>query len=229
MTAFPLRLCLACLLTASTAVFAQKPPAASASAAGSDGAKVVGARADAAKAADQCESAVADLVRRMRGREAQEVQFVGAKRALSPGTDDETGVKGEGRYRGAGRSMPFSYSCTFNTSSGLTSGVVFRDTGAGAAAAAAETEKAWQPDLTYVSPEACESAAAASLKDRHPRVSRVTFGSDSRQMRPGPNDHLLLEGRGAVERAPGMNAIPFSYRCEVETRRGRVVAVQTFD
>jgi hypothetical protein len=227
MTASLLRLSFVCLLTASAAVSAQKPGAASAPAAGGDGAKVVGARADAAKAGEQCESAVAELVRRMRGRDAQEVQFVGAKRALSPGTDDETGVKGEGRYRGAGRVMPFSYSCTFNTSTGLTSGVVFRETGGAATVAA--PEKAWQPDLTYFSPEACESAAAASLKDRHPRVSRVTFGSDSRQMRPGPNDHLLLEGRGAVERAPGMNAIPFTYRCEVETRRGRVVAVQTFD
>lgn len=207
------------LLSGSAAVLAQ------ASAASGDGARVVGARADAAKAADQCETAVAELVRRMRGREAQEVQFVGTKRALSPGSDDETGVKGEGRYRGAGRNTPFTYSCTFNTSTGLTSGVVFRDTGA----AAAQAEKAWQPDLTNLSPEACESAAAASLKERHPRVNRVTFGSDSRQMRPGPSDHVLLEGRGAVERAPGMNAIPFTYRCEVETRRGRVVAVQTFD
>lgn len=190
-----------------------------------DGAKVVAARTDAAKAADRCETAVAELVRRMRGRDAQEVQFVGTKRALSPGTDDETGVKGEGRYRGAGRNMPFTYSCTVNTSTGLTSGVVFRDTGAGAP----PVEKAWQPDLTNLSPEACESAAAASLKERHPRVSRVTFGSDSRQMRPGPNDNLLLEGRGAVEPAPGMNAIPFTYRCEVETRRGRVVGIQTLD
>jgi hypothetical protein len=228
MTAPLLRLCFACLLTASAAVSAQTPAPAPSPASGADGSKVVGARADAAKAGDQCETAVAELVRRMRGRDAQEVQFVGTKRALSPGTDDETGVRGEGRYRGSGRSMPFTYSCTFNTGTGLTSGVVFRDTGAAAAAAAA-TEKPWQPDLTNLSPEACESAAAASLKDRHPRVSRVTFGSDSRQMRPGPNDHLLLEGRGAVERAPGMNAIPFTYRCEVETRRGRVVAVQTFD
>jgi hypothetical protein len=174
-------------------------------------------------AGDKCESAVAETITRMRGRNAQEVQFAGAKRALTPASDDETGVRGEGRYRGAaGGTMPFTYSCYYNTKSGATSGVVIRD-----AAANAPSEAAWQPDLTHVSPEACESAAAADLKDKHPRVGRIVLGSDSRQVRPGPDGHILLEGRGAVQRAPGMNAVPFSYRCEFDGKGGRVVGVQT--
>lgn len=182
------------------------------------------AQADAAAAGEQCETAVAETVRRMRGRDAQEVQFVGAKRALTPVSDDETGVKGEGRYRStAGRTMPFTYSCYYNMKTGATSGVVFRDAGGPAPVA----EAAKEPDLTNVSPEACESAAAASLKERHPRVGRITLGSDTRQVRPGTNGRIVLEGRGAVQPAPGMNAVPFSYTCEFDPRGTRVVAVQT--
>ena len=180
------------------------------------------AQADAATAGEKCETEVAETVRRMRGREAQEVQFVGAKRALTPVSDDETGVKGEGRYRGsAGRTMPFTYSCYYNLKTGATSGVVFRDAGGAPPVA----EAPWQPDLSNVSPEACESAAAANLKERHPRVGRITLGSDSRQVRPGANGRIVLEGKGAVQPAPGMNAVPFSYACEFEGRR--VVGVQT--
>lgn len=181
------------------------------------------AAVDAATAGEKCETAVAETVRRMRGREAQEVQFVGGKRALTPVSDEETGVRGEGRYRNAGgRTMPFTYSCYYNLQSGATSGVVFRD--AAADAPVAETA-AWQPDLANISPEACESAAAANLKERHPRVGRIALGSDSRRIRPGQNGRVVLEGRGAVQPAPGMNAVPFSYACEFEGRR--VVGVQT--
>lgn len=176
-------------------------------------------------AGERCESAVADTVRRMRGTRAQEVQFIGAKRALSPTGEEEIGVKGEGRYSGpGGSSMSFAYSCAFNPKTGGTSGVLIRDTGHAQA-----TDAAWQPDLTHLSPTECESAAAAALKDKYPRVGRIAFDPATRQLRPGPNEHTSLEGGGAVVRAPGMNAVPFSYRCEVETRSGRVLAVQTSD
>jgi hypothetical protein len=182
------------------------------------------AQAVGAKAAEACEAAVAETIRRMRGPDAKEVQFLGAKRALSTTQDDETGVKGEGRYRGpSGSAMPFTYSCAYNAKTGATSGAMFRDTGTARAGA----DKPWQPDLTNVSPEACEAAIAAALKDKHPRVGRIVFGSDSRQLRPAPNAHTSLEGKGAVERAPGMSAVPFEYSCEIEPRSGKVVSVKT--
>jgi len=178
------------------------------------------------KAGDVCEDAVAETIRRMRGKGVQEVQFIGAQRSLTPTPGDETGVRGEGRYRSpAGGSMPFSYSCAYNTKTGATSGVLFRETGT----ARASSEQAWQPDLTNVSPAACETATAAALKDKYPRVGRIVFGSDSRQLRPAPNAHTSLEGKGAVERAPGMSAVPFEYACEIETRSGKVVSVKTSD
>jgi hypothetical protein len=186
---------------------------------------VQAAPTDASKsAADACETAVAETVRAARGRDAQEVQFIGAKRALSPTPGDETGVKGEGRYRGkSGGSMPFTYSCAFNASTGGTTGVMFSDKGAVPSIA----ERAWQPDLTNISPEACEVATAAALKGKYPRVDRITFGSDSRQLRPAADAHTLLEGQGGVAHAPGMNSVPFTYRCEFENRSGKIVGVKT--
>lgn len=175
------------------------------------------------KAGDACESAVADTVRAARGRAAQEVQFTGARRALSAMPGNETGVKGEGRYRPkGGRNVPFSYTCAFNATSGRTHGVMFSDQ-AGATAPGAE---AWQPDLSRFSPDACEVAIAAALKEKHPRVDRIRFGSDSRQLRRATDSRTLLEGGGAAARAPGMNAAPFSYGCEFENRSGRVVGVK---
>lgn len=181
------------------------------------------AQGDAAKAVDRCETAVAETVKRMRGRAAQELQFIGTKRRLLPTEDDETGVRGEGRYSSkAGGTLSFTYSCAYNAKTGATSGVMFRETGSDRASA----EAAWSPDLTNVSPDACETATAADLKQKYPRVARIAFGSDSRQLRPGADDHTNLEGQGAVQRAPGMHLTPFNYRCEF-ARNGRIVSVQT--
>jgi len=185
---------------------------------------VAPSRADMGRAGDQCEAAVAETVRHIRGPQAKEVQFVGAKRALTPKGEEEIGVKGEGRYWSASTgAVPFSYSCAFNPGTGGTSGVMFRET----AAAAVGTEDAWQPDLSNLSPEACEAATAVALKDKYPRVGRNAFDSDTRKLRPASEDRTSLDGLGAVERAPGMHSIPFSYHCEVETRSGKVVGVQT--
>jgi hypothetical protein len=180
------------------------------------------------QASDRCEAAVAETIGTMRGRAAHEIQFIGAKRTLSPAVgDEEIGVKGEGRYATAdGASVPFSYSCAFNAKTGEASGAMFRELGGGARPSA---EKAWQPDLANLSPEACESATASALKDKHPQLGRLLFDPQTRQLKPAPNERISLEGRGALQRALGMNAIPFSYRCEFETRSGRLVQVQTSD
>ena len=182
--------------------------------------------ADVAKAAESCEAAVIDTIKEMRGRDAQDVQFNKDKRVLAPTTGEETDVKGAGRYRGpGGAAMPFTYGCAYNATTGATSGIVFRD----AAASRAAEEKPWQPDLMSVSPEACETAVAATLKNKHPRVGRIAFGSDSRQLRPAPAGRSSLEGIGAVQKAPGMNLVQFTYRCEFEPGNGKLVAVQTFE
>lgn len=177
------------------------------------------------KAADRCEVAVTDAVKQARGKEAQEVQFFGAKRQISPTPNEELGVKGEGRYRRpSGDHVSFSYSCAYNSATGETSGALFRETGP---TESARVSKPWEPDLLNVSPEACESATAAVLKQKYPRVGRIAFGSDTRKLQPAPNEHMLLEAQGAVERAPGMSLVPFTYRCEFEPEGGKIVKVET--
>lgn len=193
---------------------------------GSTGPSNAAAPADAGKAAERCEAAVAEAIREVRGKEAREVEFVGRRRVQPPGSGDEAEIKGEGRYRGSsGAAVSFGYSCAFNVKTGATSGVVFRETGGTRSDAAPDA--AWQPDLTHVSPEACETAIAAALKDKYPRVENIVFSTDTRQLQPAANARLSLEGQGALQRAAGMNAQPFKYRCELEARSGKVVGVQT--
>ncbi|KQV81266.1 hypothetical protein [Rhizobacter sp. Root1221] len=210
---------LALLLSATlplAALAADPPPSAPAT----------GAGPIAEAAGERCEAAVTDTIREMRGDDGRQVQFVRARRSVLPPVNDETDVKGEGSYRGgSAAARPFSYRCAYNVKSDTTSGVVFKDIGPARADSGAETR--WQPDLTALSPEACEAAVASVLKSKHPRVGRIAFGSDSRKLRAATNGRTAMEGEGSVERAPGMNLIAFSYACEYEPRTGKVVVART--
>ena len=177
------------------------------------------ANAEHGKATLRCEDEVADTVRAVRGKDVQDLQFLAGKRVLATDGDD-IAVKGEGHYRRAGASVGFAYSCAFNVKTGATSGVVLRDT------AAAGNGKPWQPDLSQVSPEACETAVAAVLKDQHPRVSGISFRSDTRKLLPASDTRLGLEGLGQMQRAPGMNLQDFNYRCEFDPRSGKVLSAR---
>jgi hypothetical protein len=204
-----------------TAATAQVPTDTSASAA---------PHADQTQTLQRCEAAVIDTLRKLRGAAAQDVQFLPGERVVSVADETEVGVKGAGRYSarnaraGTSSGNRFTFSCTFNAKSDSASGVVLREP---ISAAAAQREAAWQPDLSRVSPEACESAAAQLLKNKHPRVASIAFEPDTRRLQPGPDEHILLLGQGAVQRAPGMNAVPFNYSCEIDPRNGRVLGVKT--
>jgi hypothetical protein len=178
-----------------------------------------------AAAAQTCETAVADTLRELRGKAAHEVQFGAARPLVPPPADDSTTLAGTGLYRAAaGPAKPFTYTCTYDLQTGKASGVVLREEPAPAAAA-----KPWEPDLTHLSPEACEAAAAAALKDQYPPAGRIRFESDSRQLKAAPNARTSLEGQGSLERAAGMNPAPFTYRCLLDTGSGRIVSVHTED
>jgi hypothetical protein len=182
-----------------------------------------------AHAGDRCESAVAETVKRVRGKPVVDVAFVAGQRRAVPavGSDEEIGVNGEGRYRlASGASVGFTYTCAFNPKSGATSGVLFKETEP-VVSTAAVSDAAWQPDLSSFSPLQCESATASSLKDKHPRAGRITFASETRKLLPAERQRTALEGRGTVERAAGMAPNPFSFRCEFESASGRVLRVQT--
>jgi hypothetical protein len=181
---------------------------------------------DAGKAGERCEAAVETTLRDLRGREFQSVEFAAARRSVTALTEEETAVKGEGRYRlkgGAGH--PFSYTCSVNPQSGATSGVLLRELRPAPAAPA----RAWQPDIAKLSPADCQSAIVAVLKERHPRVAGIVFDADARSLEPAENDATALTGRGVMQRAPGMNAATFRYRCEFEPKRGRIVEAQAIE
>src|SRR3990167_6942620 len=86
--------------------------------------------ADASQAAvAACEAEVTDTVHQMRPRDAQQFEFIPAKRLLVPSQNDEGGVRGAGGYRrAAGGTVSFTYSCAFNLKTGKTSGAVFNET-----------------------------------------------------------------------------------------------------
>ena len=166
---------------------------------------------------------------------ATQLQFVGAKRVLAPIGDDETGIKGEGRYRDrAGRIIQFTYSCVFNPRTGEASGVMFSESGGAAATAnAAPPARGARAAGAAVEPivttDACETAVVKALQDKHPRARRIVFGSDTRRLQPAAEARTAMEGEGALQRAPGMSAAKFSYRCLIDPRSGKVERVQTSD
>lgn len=184
------------------------------------------------QAAERCESAVADTVRRVRGKPVVDVDFVPSARRAVPaaGTDEEIGVHGEGRYRlASGVNVPFTYTCAFSPRTGATSGVLFKDAPPALPASLGAADAGWQPDLSRFSPQSCESATAALLKDRFPRAGRITFASETRKLAPVTKERTALEGRGTVERAAGMAPDAFTFRCEFEATSGRVLAVRTLE
>jgi hypothetical protein len=181
--------------------------------------------AEFGKAAEACELAVTDDLRDVRGKGVQRIEFASAQRVMLPAAGKEISVKGAGKYWfGQSAPIPFTYRCAYHTPTGKTNGVVISDKGVPAASSAAS--KAWQPDMSRLSPEACETAMAETLKTKHPRVSRIAFGSDTRELKPATNGNTLMEGRGGVQPAPGMNAVAFSYRCEFDARTGQLVSAK---
>jgi hypothetical protein len=170
-----------------------------------------------------CQAAVIDSLRKNRGKDAADVQFnSGARITQTPG-GDEASVRGEGRYKLAGRAQRFSYGCSVNLATGATPGAVIQETGSSAAVAEVA---AFEPDLSKLSPADCESAIALNLKRRYPRVGHITLDGESRRLSPGVDQRIVLDGRGAMQPAPGMLAVPIAYRCEIDPRNGRVLAVQ---
>lgn len=173
--------------------------------------------------AQTCEAAVTEAIQKARGRSAQQVQFFAPKNTQPPPSPDDSSVKGEGRYQGASGTMPFTYHCTLHPQTQETTGVVFRETGVSRPPA----EKPWQADLTHLSPEVCEAAAAAALKQQFPRVVNIMLEANARQLKPAPGGRTYLLGQGTLERAAGMHAVAFTYRCELEAVSGALVGIHT--
>ncbi len=179
-----------------------------------------------------CQKAAQSALRDTRGA-VDEVSFAAPPSVqASTSSNEEFNFKGAGRYRiKTGATRDFSYSCTYNTHSGTVAGVVLREAAAGDAAAsrAVAIAKPVEPDLSHVSPQACESAAAVALQRRHPKVERISFNTELRQLRQDNLAHGYLRGQGTAVRMPGDPSTHFTYQCEFDPRNGNVIGVQTTD
>jgi hypothetical protein len=185
----------------------------------------------AAGAAQACEQAVRETLRTTRGG-AADVSFNAPPGAV-PGVADGGDVllRGAGRARSSGTARTFTYSCTYDTRAGSVAGVVLRDAApAGERVAAPPPVRTVEPDLTAVSPAACESAAASALKRRWPNVGRIAFNADTRSLVQDSAGTAKLEGQGTAQPQLGNDlSSHFTYHCALDARSGRVLALRLAD
>jgi hypothetical protein len=172
----------------------------------------------------ECESAVGSAIREQRGKQLQGLQFEGDARSVKADVG-QIDVKGSGRFRGSNAApVAFRYSCIINEATGTASGVVFHETDSTPAPAL----PVWQADLSKISAESCESAAASALQSNNPRASSIVFDSDSRKLEPGKSGGTAMVGSGHVVRAPGLQPSTFRYRCEFDPS-GKVASARASD
>jgi hypothetical protein len=146
-----------------------------------------------------------------------------------PGALDATELtlRGAGRvHSGGGAGRTFTYSCNVDARSGEVSGVVVRDAAPAAGSTPTVAPREVEPDLSNLSPAACESAAAAALKQRWPNVSRIAFNPDTRALQQDSSGRADLRGQGTAQPAPGGPDTHFTYQCAVDARSGRVTATR---
>ncbi len=172
----------------------------------------------------ECESAVGNSIREIRGKLVQGLQFEGEARAANA-SRNQVDVKGAGHYRRSGGApVAFRYSCAFDEATGLTSGVLFHETDGTPPPAL----PVWHADMSKISPESCESAVANSLQATHARASGIVFERDGLKLEPGADGRTALAGSGRLARAPGMQPSTFRYRCEFDAA-GKVVSARATD
>jgi hypothetical protein len=182
-------------------------------------------------AVQACETSVRATLRNTRGA-AAEVSF-NAPPAASPGSTDggEMLLRGAGRAKSAGNARTFTYSCTYDTKSDSVAGVVLRDAApAGDRAATTAPVRTVEPDLSQVSPAACESAAASALKRRWPNVGRIAFNADTRSLIQDSAGTAKLEGQGTAQPQIGSDTSShFRYQCALDAASGKVLALRLVD
>ena len=184
-----------------------------------------------ASAIQACEMSVRGTLRNARGA-AAEVSF-NAPPAAAPGAAEggEMLLRGAGRARSGSNVRTFTYSCTYDTKSDSVAGVVLRDAApAGDRAATTAPVRTVEPDLSQVSPAACESAAASALKRRWPNVGRIAFNADTRSLIQDSAGTAKLEGQGTAQPQVGSEVSShFRYQCALDAASGRVLALRLVD
>jgi hypothetical protein len=178
------------------------------------------------EAAAACERAAQETLRDTRGAAAPAA--FSTPPTVLPGAADavEITLRGAGRLRTANGTQSFSYSCTYDTRTATVTGVVLRDAGA---PGRTPPPSSVEPDLSHLSPVACESAAASALKQRWPNVTELSFTADTRQLSQDSGGIAHLRGQGRARPSMRDPATYFNYECQIDARNGRVLGLRLAD
>jgi hypothetical protein len=178
-----------------------------------------------AEALERCERAVRQALLPQAGA-AAELRFSAMPplpRALPEGSP--VMLQGEGQWRDGATLRKFKYSCNLDSRSSESVGVVIRQVDR-PLAARAEAKPSKDPDLSHLSPSACESGAAVALQQRWPRVSQITFNTETRSLTQQSASRAELRGQGHARPAPESPAlVHFGFDCTFDPRDGRVVGM----
>jgi hypothetical protein len=175
------------------------------------------AAGDAAEQA--CEQAARQALTAGATRPADVTFTVAPVVQASLSNDSQLVLRGVARWQGAGVIRSVTYNCNVDPRSSEVTGLVMRDsTPIAAVAAPAPAE----PDLSTLSPEACEARAAEALKQRWPRVSEISFDTATRSFRQQSGSKAELHGSGRAVPDPRSPPTYFAFDCEIDPRDGRV-------
>ena len=140
-------------------------------------------------------------------------------------SDVQVVLRGAGRWRGAGGGpRSFTYSCNVDVRTAKAVGLVIRD--AAPVAAAPPARMPTEPDLSALSPTACESSAVQALKKRWPQVAQIRFESATRRFQQKTPSRAELHGHGRALPVPEAQPSHFGFECEIDTKDGRVVGMR---
>ena len=158
-------------------------------------------------------------------RQPVEVTFAAAPTVQpGPSIDGQVVLRGAGRWRAPTGMRSFVYTCNVDVRSAEAVAVVLRDTTPAAPPKAPPRPPA-EPDLSALSPAACESSAVAALKARWPRVSQISFDARTRVFRQPSADSAQLHGSGQALPSADSATRLFGFDCEIDPRDGRVRGV----
>jgi hypothetical protein len=173
-----------------------------------------------------CEQAVRDALAD-RAAPPMDVTFTAASIDKSLSNENQLVLRGSGRARGAsGAPRTFSFGCNIDAKSGDVIGLMLRDAIAVAARPEGPARAPAEPDLSFLSPAACESSAVQALKQRWPRVSQISFDPETRSFSQDSDRRAELHGRGRALPAPDAPATLFGFDCEIDPRDGRVLGTR---
>ena len=178
------------------------------------------------KSADEAIAACEQSARRSLATKSTQPADISFKSAptVQPALPSDTQIvlSGEGRWRAADGAHVVRFTCYVDKQSFETVGLVMKDA-TPAAPKPLPAKKPAEPDISHLSIASCESGAVQALQKRWPRVSQITFDSETRNFRQDSVDHGVLQGRGRALPNAGAPSTFFGFECEIDPHDGQVL------